>query len=253
VDDTGSSQIANRGRHKRNAETGGHKADVRLEALGLVQYVGCEAGAMADAEKPIVMARCSAPGEQNHRIALQLRDLHANASRQGVSGRQGDDQRLALDRFQYQAVVVDGQAQDSELNLSAPQRLHLLPGQKRMQFDVRIREAFSPQLQGPRQNVQIGGGHKSDHDLTDLAATRPLRRMHRPLRLFEHASCLHEKGGASGGQRDTTRRSMQKSHTEPALQGLNLLAQGRLRDAQPRSRTTEVKFFGDRNEVAQMA
>jgi len=46
---------------------------------------------------------------------------------------------------------------------------------------------------------------------------------------------------------------MQKGHTEPALQSLNRLVQGRLRPAQPLGRTTEVKFLGDRNEVAEVA
>jgi hypothetical protein len=42
-------------------------------------------------------------------------------------------------------------------------------------------------------------------------------------------------------------------HLELALQVLNLLAQGRLRNVQPDRRTSEMKFLGYRHEIPKMA
>ena len=47
--------------------------------------------------------------------------------------------------------------------------------------------------------------------------------------------------------------SGQKTDFELALEILNLLAQGRLRNVQPDRRASEVKFLCHRNEIPKMA
>jgi len=217
-----------------------------------MQHAGRKPRAATGGEEPVVLARRSASGEQNHGIAFQVGDADPGAARQRVSPRERGHEELPLDRLHHQASIVHREAQEAQLDLSVAQRFHLLAGQQGAQFQLGLREALAPQPQGTRQDVEVGGRHEADRELADFATARALRRVHRALHLLKQPPRVREQRAAGSGQRDATGGPVEQGDTEIAFQGLNLLAERRLCHPQTRRGTTEVELFRDGHKVAEL-
>src|SRR5262249_51002278 len=74
----------------------------------------------------------------------------------------------------------------------------------------------------------------------------PLRVLHEPLR-------RRQDGAALAGELDAAPRALEKPHAERLLQHLDLLAERRLRHAEPLRRLAEVALLGHRQEIGEVS
>ena len=144
-----------------------------------------------------------------------------------------------------------GQAHEADLNAPVAQRLDLLAGQQRVQLDLDAREARAPDAQHARQDVEVGGRHEADRQLTDLAAARALRGAHRALASARARRRASARNAWPAGVSSTRRlRAVEQRDAQLLLELPDLLAERRLRDVQARRGPAEVQLLGDRHEVA---
>ena len=79
--------------------------------------------------------------------------------------------------------------------------------------------------------------NKSYHESTDLTFVSALGGSDRVLRLVQRAACLVEKHLSRIGKLHASLRAMKEWHTQLGFQLSDLVAEGWLRDAQPRGRS----------------
>jgi len=121
------------------------------------------------------------------------------------------------------------------------------------QLDLDIRMSPSEEPDNSRTVEEVSPQGAAHDQLADLTAARPLHSPGGLVGLRDDRSCLSEEHSAGVRQLHVTRRPMEEGRLQLLLEAPNLLAQGRLRDMESRSRPSKMKFFGDREEVAQVA
>ena len=94
---------------------------------------------------------------------------------------------------------------------------------------------------------------EADDDAPLLAAGRPARGGQRPIDLIENHAGAIEKGSAGVGQLHAARLAAEQLNVQLLLQGADLHAERRLLDTQAFRGPGDVLFFGDGNEIAQVA
>jgi hypothetical protein len=253
IDDAPATQVANRGRHQGDAQASRDEAEIRLHAPRLLQHLRREAGAAARADQQVVVPGGGVTREHDHRILSQLGEVHGGPPRQAVCAREDCHQRLALDRLDDQAGLVDGKAHETDLDAAVAQGIGLRAGEERVEADVDGREARAPDPEDAREDVQIGRRHEPDGQLADLAAAGAARRAHGALRVREHPAHLVEERMPRGGELDAAVRAMEQVDAELAFELSDLLAERRLRHVQARRGAAEVQLLRDGQEVAEVA
>ncbi|MNP16155.1 hypothetical protein D3C76_1085390 [compost metagenome] len=96
-------------------------------------------------------------------------------------------------------------------------------------------------------------GGEADLQLAHLALVRPPRQQHRLVDLLEDLPGLVEEQPAGFGQAHAAIGAIQQARADFFLQGLDLLAQRRLGNAQLLGGAAEMQFLGDGDEVAQVS
>ena len=94
---------------------------------------------------------------------------------------------------------------------------------------------------------------EADGHAAHLPARRPLRRPRRLGGMRQGPAGFGQKGRAGGGQLHRPLRAGQQFDPHFALQSLDLVAEGRLGDADTLGRFAEVEFLGDGHEIPEMA
>jgi len=99
---------------------------------------------------------------------------------------------------------------------------------------------------------EVGPQGTAHDELPDLSTIRPSHGSGCLLGLREYGSGFGEEHSAGIRQFDVTRCPVEEVHLQFGLEAPNLLAQGRLRDMEPRGRSSEVKLLGHCEEIAQV-
>jgi hypothetical protein len=109
------------------------------------------------------------------------------------------------------------------------------------------------EAQGPAQEEPVGIGRDPDDEDPGLFPRRLPRETRGAIGRGQNAAGLLEEPLARGRQLRMPPGPGQETDLELALQVLNLLAQGGLRDVQPDRRASEVKLLRHCHEIPQMA
>ena len=104
-----------------------------------------------------------------------------------------------------------------------------------------------------REGVRGGGTRESDGQHADAALRDPRHQRFHRRHVGEDAPRFGEEQAARVGERDTLRMAAKQLSAERGLERADLLAEGRLLDAELRGGAGHVSGLGDRDEVAEMA
>ena len=139
------------------------------------------------------------------------------------------------------------------MDLSAAKHFKLLLDAEKSEREINAWTALAEHGQQSGEHVQLGGGHMSDDELSDLATCRAARDLCRPVRLSQRRSRLDKERSARVRQEDTAARPMEECNAEIPFEYTDLLAQRRLRDVKAARRATEVPLFRDGDEVSEVS
>ena len=92
----------------------------------------------------------------------------------------------------------------------------------------------------------------TDHELTEFPRARTAHRINRSLCSRQDDSRLAEKESTHLGELDQSRRAVEQSDTQLALEALHLLTQGSLSQVLTLCSMAEVPLLCDCNEVLQL-
>src|SRR5215831_4145720 len=99
---------------------------------------------------------------------------------------------------------------------------------------------------------EVGPQGTAHDELSDLPTIRPSHGSGCLLGMCDHGSRFGEKHSTGIRQFDATRGPVEEVDLQFGLETPNLLAQGRLRDMEPRGRSSEVELLGHGEEIAQV-
>ncbi len=102
-----------------------------------------------------------------------------------------------------------------------------------------------------RQHGKDARCHVSDRYSPHFATIRRLGELDRFAGAREHGSRLLEKGASGMRERHLAAGARKQTDTEFSFERADCQRQGRLGDGQAARCTSEVKFLGERDEVAQ--
>src|SRR5258708_886471 len=120
-----------------------------------------------------------------------------------------------------------------------------------VQADERIGFAVAAEDGGKRR--QHSGADEADVQRADFAATDAAGFVDVTVDVAQGALGAFEEDPACCGKGDGAGGSFEKGVAEDFFELANLLREGRLSEVKAQSGAAEVEFFGDCNEVAQMA
>jgi hypothetical protein len=207
-------------------------------------------GLSADRHEQVVVSGRMSPGEQEKSLTAKGPERERPASCEAVTFRKRHDQRLAYERFHRQCPVGGGEPQEADVDLSCTQQLELFTDAQKLKRQLDPRAALAEHRQQPGEDVQLGGGHVSDGELSDLTAGRTTRNLYRPVRLGQRRLRFDEERAARVRQEDATARPVEEGDAEIAFEHTDLLTQRRLGDVKPPRRPPEVALFRDGDEVS---
>jgi len=164
-----------------------------------------------------------------------------------------DDQALQQQALAHQRVARDRRPKNPDMDRPVLQGGNLLRSREIAQLHLDIGMSPSEEPDNSRTVEEVSPQGAAHDQLADLTAARPLHGPGGLLGLRDDRSSLSEEHSARVRQLHVTRRPMEEGRLQLLLEAPNLLAQGRLRDVESRSRPSKMKFLGDREEVAQVA
>ena len=173
--------------------------------------------------------------------------------REPVPSWERHDQALRQQALAHQRVARDRRPKNPDMDGPALKGGNLLWSREIAQLDLDIRMSPSEEPDNSRTVEEVSPQGAAHDQLADLTAARPLHGPGGLLGLRDDRSSLSEEHSARVRQLHVTRRPMEEERLQLLLEAPNLLAQGRLRDMESRSRPSKMKFFGDGEEVAQVA
>ncbi|MCY1376655.1 hypothetical protein D9M69_641640 [compost metagenome] len=101
--------------------------------------------------------------------------------------------------------------------------------------------------------MENGRGGETHGDCAAFAAPQTARSVHGAVGAGQDGARVFKELRARFGQRDAAGQPQEERRADFALQLLDLLAQGRLADAEPGGGPGEMQFFRDSGEVTQVA
>ena len=173
--------------------------------------------------------------------------------RQRVAARQRRDQRLCRHAEGAKIAAWNRRAEQADIDLVGIESFELIAGDHFLQRDLDIGQ-FAPAGRHQRRHVAVGGCRReADIDRSGLAVRHPPGQHGRALRQLEEVPRIGQKTLPRGRQPDGPVAALQQRHIENAFEDLDLPAERRLRHIQPLRRATEMQFFRNCNEAAQLA
>jgi hypothetical protein len=169
-----------------------------------------------------------------------------------MTGREDDDEGLAQYGFDGQRPVTRGKSQKTGVNLSVAKRLKLFarPQELERKLDVRVQPPEG--RQESREDIELGGRHVADDQLSSFSTPRTARDVSRPLRLSQGQPGFDEKAAPRIRELDSAVGPMKKADAEILLQAPDLLTERRLRDVKSLGGPPEVELFRDSDEVPEV-
>lgn len=196
----------------------------------------------------------SARGEEKG-VGPQSCEFGLPACGHGMIDRQRDDHLLPDQNLDIEPRFVSGaRVQECRVDLSVTQGV----GKPRtIGFEKSHRNiGENPSLGADRrryERIENGRAGEADRDPPDLPAQGPACIPGGAFRQFGNSADTFEKGHARRREFDAMGEAAEQGRPDLTLQILDLLAQSRLSDAEPRRGARDVPFLGDREKVADMA
>ena len=121
-----------------------------------------------------------------------------------------------------------------------------------MQRQLDVGKARGDSRQDPRQNLDFGGRHDADRQRPHLAGVGPHRGLDRTVGMIQDLAGFAQECPARDRELNPPIGALQQLDPDVTFKPTNLLAERRLRGAEPRRGAREVQLFRDRHEVAQV-
>ena len=121
-----------------------------------------------------------------------------------------------------------------------------------MQRQLHVGKARGDSRQDPRQDLDFGGRHDADRQRPHLAGVGPHRGLDGAVGVIQELAGFAQEYPARGRQLNPPIGALQQLDSDLTFKPANLLAERRLRGAEPRRGAREVQLFRDRHEVAQV-
>jgi len=103
------------------------------------------------------------------------------------------------------------------------------------------------------ENAIQGGGDDADREMAQLAASGHARQTRGLGGVGERGAGAVEKYASGFGERDAAAGAIEQADAQLTFKPLDLLAERGLRDGQTLGCAAEMKGFGERDEIAEMA
>src|SRR5262249_35060810 len=170
-----------------------------------------------------------------------------------VTLRERDDQVLREEALAHQALARHRRSKNSNVDVSGLQGRYLLRGGEITQLDLDIGIPPGEEPDDARAAEKVRPEGATHEELTELPAARPLSIVRGLLRLGDQGPRFFQEHASGIGQLHASLRPVKKGGLQLSLEAPDLLAQGRLRDAQPRGGAPKMELLGDGEEVTQVA
>ncbi len=182
----------------------------------------------------------------------QVQPLFA-ATGQRVLGTEHRHQRLAQQLHHRQRIRQGQGPHDADLDRLVHQGLGHLGAAHFLELEVYRGKALA-KGEDRLGNGRIEGRRRGEADLQfpQLAQLRTPRHVRRLVHLGQYQPRLFQEQAPGLAELDPTIGAFEQARPHLLLQRLDLLAQGRLGDAQHLGCTAKMQFFGDSDEVAQV-
>ena len=145
-------------------------------------------------------------------------------------------------------------ADDGHIQLIGEQRVDLAQAVHFAQLQLHLRMLFAVGEEGARNLwQQRDGAGQADAQLAAFAALRTLHHVHRNIHPLENVARLFEQHQAGGCELHTAVAAHEQVRADQRFQLPYLLAEWRLRHAQPLGGATEMQRVGHGEEITQMA
>jgi hypothetical protein len=250
ADDAWSGEARHALGHQRHTAAGRNEAEKRVQVSGLLHDRRFQPGLSAYRNQEVIVSGRVSPREQEQSLAAKRPERQRPASCETVTFRKRDDQRLPHERLHGQHSVGGGEPQEADVDLSCAKHFELLTDADKLKHQFDARAALAEYRQQSGENIQLGRGHVSDDELSDLATCRTARNLDRPFRLDQCRSRFDKERAARIRQENAPARPMEEGDAESPFKRADLLTQRRLRDVKPPRRAPEVSLFGDGDEVS---
>jgi hypothetical protein len=169
-----------------------------------------------------------------------------------MTQRQYRHQRFEPNRLDIECGVHSPRRmQQAEVELSRADRLKPLIALDVFQQYLHVRIRTPKAGSGVWDHVNGGHGHKAEPNASGLASTCTLGGIHCTGSVVQHGANALQKSTAGRGERDRSFRTYEELDANLALKPTNFLTEMGLRNAQPRRRSREVEFLGDRDKKFQ--
>jgi hypothetical protein len=182
----------------------------------------------------------------------QRRVLRVQRGQGGVVPTHHHRQRVAEQRLRCQRLGQGALADDAEVQPMVEQGIDLLQRVHFQQLQPHRRLLAEGEDRGGDLRRQRRGAGHADAQLAGFAALGAPGLFDRLVHLGEDGAGFGQEARPASVS-STRRLSRRNRHVHLALELADLLAQWRLRHAQPLGRAAEVQLVGDGDEIAQMA
>ncbi len=138
------------------------------------------------------------------------------------------------------------------MNLSVAERLKLFARPQELERELDVRVPPPQGRQESREDIELGGRHVADDQLSSFSTPRTARDISGPVRLSQGQPRLDEKGAPHVRELDSAVGPMKEADAEILLQAPDLLTERRLRDVKSLGGPPEVELFRDSDEVPEV-
>ena len=236
----------------RHAEPGPDQSEDGQHVPGFVRDRGCKPGLGTRPQDELVKRWPCVGCDTHKRIRPEIGEFHPSRMRPGVTGRQGCHQNIGRDGFGRNVAMRNGKDWKGDVDPPVHERIDLIPGVENLEVERHVRMTGEEGPEDPAQHACRGGVAGSDRKTTGLSVSGLTSRGDRVVGFLEYPARLFEKSLARLRQCDKMSRSVKEIDSQLALEVLNLLGEGGLRDVKFLGSSAEVELVGDRNEVTQV-
>ena len=218
-----------RGRHQRDADSGPHQSDRRLQFVGPLRHMDPHATGFEECNHVVGVAWSWIAGVQHEGFFGQVAQADGTGE-QRVAGGQGGDQAIFGEDGLDDRRIVDAYSTEADVDTPGLQCLHLLQGGHLGQPELQLQGFTAAQAADQfRQHAIERRRRKTDAQPGLFPQADPPRVVADLVQLFQQRGgvFLEKPPGVGQLQRSP---AFQQHHAEFVFQLLDLPAQGRLGD-----------------------
>ena len=237
-------------RHERDPQPG---VDESLDGFDLHAATGDLGTEVASAAKgEHLVAQTMAFPHQNEAFVLQFREAHPLFTGQPMRGGHSQEQFLNEQSFFLEARIVDGEADDGEIEFAIATQLEQVRGGVFLDDDFYFWMDFAEGRDHIRQKIRRDGGQHSHRHASAQLSVAFTQFALRHLDLGEDALRARQEAFAGVGELGAARQAVEEAFAQLLLELLDLLAERGLGNVALLGGAREVARPGHGDDVTQL-